>query len=156
MRNGLILADPTIDATLREQPLKLTTRSAQRRFLQATGLTRGAIRQIERARHATHLLNQGASILDAVYEAGYYDQAHLTRSLKRLIGQTPAQISRAESAVVVFIQYEADLIRYGVIVTGQQWRQSCQRTILNSRPVSNGVLWRARIITGLGGAVSGF
>jgi AraC-like DNA-binding protein len=41
-------------------------------------------------------LKQGVSILDTVYEAGYFDQAHLTRSLKHLIGQTPAQIIRAE------------------------------------------------------------
>jgi AraC-like DNA-binding protein len=36
-------------------------------------------------------------ILDAVHEAGYFDQAHLTRSLKRLIGQTPGQIARGET-----------------------------------------------------------
>jgi len=65
--------------------------------LQATGVTHSTIRQIERARHATNLLKQGAAIFDAVHEAGYYDQAHLTRSLKRLIGQTPAQIRRAEN-----------------------------------------------------------
>ena len=34
------------------------------------------------------------SILDTVHEAGYYDQAHLTKSLKYLIGQTPVQIVR--------------------------------------------------------------
>jgi hypothetical protein len=41
-------------------------------------------------------LKQGVSILDTVYQAGYFDQAHLTRSLKYLIGQTPGQIIRAE------------------------------------------------------------
>jgi methylphosphotriester-DNA--protein-cysteine methyltransferase len=71
-------------------------RSAQRHFLRATGITHNAIRRIERARHATNLLRQGVAIADAVYEAGYFDQAHLTRSLKHLIGQTPAQIIRAE------------------------------------------------------------
>ena len=71
-------------------------RSAQRHFLQATGITQTTIHQIERARHATNLLKQGVSILDTVHQAGYYDQAHLTRSLKRLIGQTPAQIIRAQ------------------------------------------------------------
>jgi AraC-like DNA-binding protein len=40
------------------------------------------------------LLQQGVSILDTVYEVGYADQAHMTRSLKRLIGQTPTQIAR--------------------------------------------------------------
>jgi AraC-like DNA-binding protein len=43
-------------------------------------------------RYATHLLQQGVSILDTVEQAGYFDQPHLTRSLKYLIGQTPAQI----------------------------------------------------------------
>jgi methylphosphotriester-DNA--protein-cysteine methyltransferase len=41
-------------------------------------------------------LKQGVSILDTVHEAGYFDQAHLTRSLKYLIGQTPAKIARGD------------------------------------------------------------
>jgi hypothetical protein len=40
-------------------------------------------------------LTQGVSILDTVHEAGYFDQAHLTRSLRHFIGQTPARIIRA-------------------------------------------------------------
>ena len=59
-------------------------------------MTHSTFRQIERARHATNLLKQGVSILDTVHEAGYFDQAHLTRSLKYLIGQTPAEIIRGE------------------------------------------------------------
>jgi methylphosphotriester-DNA--protein-cysteine methyltransferase len=51
-------------------------------------------RQIERARYATLLLRQGISIPDTTHEAGYFDQPHLTRSLKYFIGQTPAQIIR--------------------------------------------------------------
>ncbi|MCL4303751.1 MAG: hypothetical protein KJ077_49150 [Anaerolineae bacterium] len=31
---------------------------------------------------------------DVVYQAGYADQPHLTRSLKHFVGQTPAQIIR--------------------------------------------------------------
>jgi methylphosphotriester-DNA--protein-cysteine methyltransferase len=66
--------------------------SVQRRFLSATGLTHRAIYQIERARYATLLLKQGVSILDTVLAAGFADQPHMTRSFKRLIGQTPAQV----------------------------------------------------------------
>lgn len=94
--DGLIAADRSIDAALRSQPHELTARTAQRRVVQATGMTASAIRQIGRARLAANLLRQGRSIFDAVHEAGYYDQAHLTRSLKRFIGLTPAQIVRAE------------------------------------------------------------
>jgi methylphosphotriester-DNA--protein-cysteine methyltransferase len=69
------------------------------RFLQATGLTQSHIRQVERAQRAATLLRQGVSILDTVYETGYFDQPHLTRSLKQFVGYTPAQmipVSRPE------------------------------------------------------------
>jgi len=83
-----------VDEVVNGRPGELSTRTAQRRFLRATGLTHGVFRQIERARHAATLLKQGAGILDTVQEAGYFDQAHLTRSLKHLIGRTPGQILR--------------------------------------------------------------
>jgi methylphosphotriester-DNA--protein-cysteine methyltransferase len=60
--------------------------------LRATGLTQDAIRQIERARRAADLLDRGESIAETVARAGYADQAHLTRSLKRFVGETPGQI----------------------------------------------------------------
>jgi AraC-like DNA-binding protein len=89
---GLLAYEPIVDATLQGHLKDRKLRTIQRRFLQATGLTQGAARQIERARYATYLLQQGTSIPDTVFEAGYFDQSHLTRSLKCLIGQTPAQI----------------------------------------------------------------
>jgi len=92
VHDGLIVRDLAVEAILRGQPLKHSLRSAQRHFLGATGLTSAAVRQIERARHATNLLKQGHSILDTVHEAGYFDQPHLTRSLKYFIGQTPTRI----------------------------------------------------------------
>ena len=94
VRRGLIAADRTVERTLRGESQSVTTRTEQRRVLQVTGLTRGAICQIERARRATLLLRQGRPILDVVHETGYYDQAHLTRSLQRFIGLTPARIAR--------------------------------------------------------------
>jgi len=53
------------------------------------------VQQIQRAWQATALLGQGTSILDTAYRLGYFDQAHLTNSLRRYMGQTPAQISQA-------------------------------------------------------------
>ncbi len=94
VQKGIIARDSVVDAALHGQRGALSLRSAQRHFLRATGLTHTTVRQIERARHATNLLKQGASILDTVHEAGYFDQAHLTRSLKYRIGQTPAEIIR--------------------------------------------------------------
>ena len=93
IRDGLLVYDPVVGAVLQGQPIEeITPRSVQRRFSQATGLTQSYMRQIERARYATMLLKQGISILDTVYQAGYFDQPHLTRSLKHFIGFTPAQL----------------------------------------------------------------
>jgi len=92
VRKGLLARDPVVDAALQGQLQDHDLRTIQRRFLRATGVTQSTARQIERARSATLLLQQGVSILDTTFEAGYFDQPHLTRSLKYFIGQTPAQL----------------------------------------------------------------
>jgi AraC-like DNA-binding protein len=92
VHDDLLARDQIVAAVLQDHSPAMSVRSVQRRFLRVTGLTHSAIRQIERARHALALLQQGLSILDTVHQAGYADQPHLTRSLKHLIGQTPAQI----------------------------------------------------------------
>jgi hypothetical protein len=94
VRKGIVTRDAIVDAAVHGRPQESSLRSNQRHFLQATGLTHSTIRQIERARYATNLLRQGVSILDTVAAAGYFDQAHLTRSLTYRIGQTPTQIMR--------------------------------------------------------------
>jgi len=96
VHRGLIASDRTVEGAIRGDLQNVSTRTEQRRLLQVTGLTRGAIHQIERARRATQLLRQGAAILDVVHKAGYYDQAHLTRSLQRFIGQSPARIAQGK------------------------------------------------------------
>jgi AraC-like DNA-binding protein len=97
VRSGMLVRDPIVGAVLQDRATDMSLRSVRRRFLLATGLTQSTIRQIERARHASALLQQGVSILDTVYQAGYADQPHMTRSLKRFIGQTPAQIVRVSN-----------------------------------------------------------
>jgi len=52
-------------------------------FLRATGLTQDAVLQVERANRAMVLLRQGVPIPDVVHQEGYFDQSHMTRSLKR-------------------------------------------------------------------------
>jgi AraC-like DNA-binding protein len=106
VRSGLIQTDRIVEGALRGELQKVTTRTEQRRVLQVTGLTRGAIHQIERARRATLLLKRGTPILDVVHEAGYYDQAHLTRSLQRFVGQSPARIARGEEQLSLLYNNE--------------------------------------------------
>lgn len=95
-RHGVIARDDVVEAVIGGDGQPLTIRSVQRHFRRNTGITHGLFRQIERARYATTLLRDGASILDTVHEAGYFDQAHLTRSLKAFIGETPASVMRQD------------------------------------------------------------
>ena len=98
VREDLLVFDPVVEAVLAKRPLDLSPRTIQRRFLRATGITQGTFEQIERAKQATTMLQQGIPIVEATFEAGYADQPHLTRSLKRFIGFTPAQIYQPELA----------------------------------------------------------
>ena len=91
--DGSLVYDPLVGDAFSVGSADVSLRTLQRRFLQATGLTRAAMLQIDRARYAVSLLKQGTSILDVVDQAGYFDQPHLTRSLKHFIGLTPAQIA---------------------------------------------------------------
>ncbi len=59
-------------------------------------MSHAALRQIERARRATLLLREGLSPGEAAAEGGYFDQAHITRSLRRFIGLTPGGIMREQ------------------------------------------------------------
>ena len=101
VRAELLVRDPWVEDVLQAvdsslpAPLDLSLRALQYRFQRATGLTRRAVQQIQRAWQATALLEQGCPILETTYRLGYFDQSHLTNSLRRYIGQTPAQISQA-------------------------------------------------------------
>jgi len=98
VRDGLLVHDPLVPAALGDRPdaerelQDLSTRSVERRVARATGLTRGTIRQIRRAEGAVELLSRGVPAPEVARQAGYTDQPHLTRSLRRFVGQTPSEI----------------------------------------------------------------
>ena len=92
VREEMLVFDPVVEAVLQNRPSDMSLRTVQRRFLRATGLTRGTFEQIERAQQAANLLQKGSTIANAIFQAGYADQPHLTRSLKHFVGYTPGQI----------------------------------------------------------------
>lgn len=92
VREEVLAYDPLVNAVLQGEPHDLSPRTVRHRFLRAAGLPQGHILQFERAQRAAQLLRETGSIVDTVFEAGYFDQPHLTRSLKQFIGYTPAQI----------------------------------------------------------------
>jgi len=111
VREDVLVCDPVVHAALQDQLPEMSLRTVRHRFLRATGLTQSYIRQMKRAQHAAALLEQGVSILDTVHEAGYFDQPHLTKSLKCFVGKTPAQLVRLRQACH-FIQDSGLLVVY--------------------------------------------
>jgi hypothetical protein len=98
VRHGLLVHDEVASAALKGDIEQLSTRTIERRVSRATGLTRGVIRQMRRAERAAELLARGMAPLDVAHHAGYADQPHLTRSLRRFVGQTPTEIATAAGA----------------------------------------------------------
>lgn len=98
VRAGILVRDPLVDEVVWGGIARVGSRSVQRRVAAATGLTQGAIRQIQRAREAAVLIGEGAAALDVVHRLGYYDQPHLARSLQRFIGRTATQLRQPDGA----------------------------------------------------------
>jgi AraC-like DNA-binding protein len=117
VRSELLVRDPIVSAALADELPDISLRTVRHRFLQSTGLAHNQIRQIQRARRAEALLLQGMSILDTVFEAGYFDQPHLTRSLKQWVGYTPAELARrAQTKACHSVQDAPKLLSYHTTV----------------------------------------
>ena len=52
-----------------------------------------------RVRHAKSLLQARLPIALVATEAGFYDQAHLTRHFKRIVGVTPGRYASAAATI---------------------------------------------------------
>ena len=92
IRHGAVVRDPTVAGALRGDPPAVTSRTLERRFRAATGLTQGAVRQIQRARTAAVLLASGEAVSDVAGTLGYYDEPHLSRALRRYVGRTTREL----------------------------------------------------------------
>ncbi|MEU9888715.1 hypothetical protein [Sphaerisporangium sp. NPDC051011] len=102
-REGVLVHDPLVAEVLRGAVPDVSDRTVQRRFVAATGLTRGAIRQIDRARQAAILLQEGAPAQDVTHRLGYFDQP---RSLTRYIGRTAAQLTANDPSEPLSLLYK--------------------------------------------------
>ncbi|MGI5268783.1 helix-turn-helix domain-containing protein [Nonomuraea sp. CA-218870] len=105
-REDVLDRDPVVAAVLRGESPGLSERTVQRRFLAATGLTRVAIRQIERARRAAVLIQSGTPIPDVIDRLGYFDQPHLARSLTRYIGRTATRLGDGDPVEPLSLLYK--------------------------------------------------
>ncbi|MEU4646268.1 helix-turn-helix domain-containing protein [Nocardia fluminea] len=98
--HGVVVRDALVADTLRGLTPAITERTLERRFRAATGLTRGAVRQIERARTAALLLSAGDAPGEVIDKLGYYDEPHLARALRRFVGRTAGQLREGGSGAI--------------------------------------------------------
>lgn len=83
--------------------LGISRRQLERAFKHALGLTPKRYLQIARLNVVWNLMRGGDhhGLADIAYRAGYSDQAHLTRDMKRLIGVQPARFLAEQGAYSV-------------------------------------------------------
>lgn len=102
VRAGVVVRDPIVTEVLRGHSPVASGRTVERRFRAATGLTQGAVRQIERARTAAELLAAGTPAAGVVAKLGYFDEPHLARALRTYVGRTAGQLrDRAGGAIAL-------------------------------------------------------
>ncbi len=70
-------------------------RQLERIVAAESGLTPTQIRVARRLERAAELLAAGSRAAAVAYDAGFADQAHLTRSFRQLVGMTPAAFADA-------------------------------------------------------------
>nr|MDT0658679.1 helix-turn-helix domain-containing protein [Micromonospora sp. DSM 115978] len=98
--SGALVRDPLVTAVRRGRRPEASGRTVERRFRAATGLTQGAVRQIERARAASALLAAGVPAGEVVAKLGYFDEPHLARALRRFVGRTARQLREGTGGAI--------------------------------------------------------
>ncbi|MEV4004968.1 helix-turn-helix domain-containing protein [Actinomadura sp. NPDC049753] len=100
VRAGVVVRDPLVAEVLRGHRPAVSGRTVERRFRAATGLTRGGVRQIERARRAAELVTLGEPVADVVTKLGYFDESHLARALRSYVGRTAGQLREGAGGAI--------------------------------------------------------
>lgn len=94
MRKNVLSNDEAIETALKGESEAMPARTLRRHFLSSTGVTKNYLQQITRAQQAMKLLQQGVTPDRVAGDIGYFDQAHMTKTLKQMMGQTPGEIIR--------------------------------------------------------------
>ncbi|MEQ7123467.1 helix-turn-helix domain-containing protein [Actinopolymorpha sp. B11F2] len=100
VRAGIVIRDPLVTDVLLGHRPDASGRTVERRFRAATGLTRGAVRQIERARTAAELLAAGNPAAHVVAKLDYFDEPHLARALRSYAGRTTRQLREGAGGAI--------------------------------------------------------
>jgi AraC-like DNA-binding protein len=87
---ALLGAGSNVAAIARE--LGISERQLERRFLARIGITPKGYAGLRRFERAVALARTSSSLTDAAFAAGYYDQSHFIRDVRRFAGATPSEL----------------------------------------------------------------
>ena len=89
---GLLLSDDLVARAFSETPKAASARSAQLHFKRTTGITQKSFQMIRRAQEAVRRLKAGETPAGVAAELGYTDQAHMIKSIKKIMGALPSNL----------------------------------------------------------------
>lgn len=92
VERGVLQNDEVVASILSDKRWAASKRSVQLHFRKTTGITKKDFEQIRRAQKAVKLLKDGHKPVEVATLAGYTDQAHMIRSLKKIMGRLPSDI----------------------------------------------------------------
>ncbi|SDU39269.1 helix-turn-helix domain-containing protein [Stappia sp. ES.058] len=99
-----IEAQPDATTAQLARRLAVTPRTLQRQFRENTLPPPGFWLGLARARRAALELTAGAPLAEIAADAGYADQAHMTRAFRRWFGTTPARLRTDPRRLVLLAQ----------------------------------------------------
>lgn len=92
VERNVLANNAVVDSALKNKPKAASVRSVERHFKTTTGLTLKKLADIRRAQQAVRMLKAGKNPSVTAAETGYYDQPHLSRSLKQLMDSLPSDV----------------------------------------------------------------
>jgi len=82
----------------------LSERQLERRFVECVGLTPKRFATLRRFERAVRLAKSTPTLAGAAVEAGYYDQSHFIRDVRKWTGASPKQLGLADRTDVGIVQ----------------------------------------------------
>lgn len=92
VERGIVASDEVVEGVMRGTPKAASRRSVERHFKTTTGLSPKKLADIRRAQAAVRMLKAGKDPATTAAEAGYYDQPHMSKELKRLMDSLPSDV----------------------------------------------------------------
>jgi AraC-like DNA-binding protein len=91
-----LCAEPGVEIEVLADEQHVSRRQLERDFSHWIGTSPRHLSQVARVQAVSRRAGAGASLADAAVDAGFFDQAHMSRVVRRLTGLTPKQFASSQ------------------------------------------------------------